>query len=468
MENEVDKKEEKEIHENKMGYMPIGRLIVTMSWPAVVSMLVQACYNVVDSIFVARVGEKALTAVTLAFPLQFLLIAVAVGTGIGINSLISRRLGGRFYDDANMAASMGIRLAVLTWLVFAVIGITSSEFFMKSFSDDPYIIEQGKYYITICLSFSLFCIMQVTAERIIQATGNMLLPMLSTLTGAIVNIILDPIFIFGYFGIPRLEAAGAAIATVIGQACGCVLAMLILIKKDHQVEIKVRGIKWDKGVIKDIYAVGAPSIVMQTILSVVQVCLNSILAGLSMTAVAVLGVYGRLQSFIFMPVFGINQGSMPVMGYNYGARNMERFKSAYFKALMIAVIIMSIGLVIFQIFPRQLLTLFSATESMYEMGENALRIISLCFLPASFGIISAGAFQATGHGIISMMGTLLRQFLGVLPVALILSRIIGVDGVWWAFPAAEIIGFIYMLIMIRRLIKKDMEKFKDEKGREKV
>lgn len=441
--------------------MPVNKLLINMSWPAMLSMLVQACYNIVDSIFVAQVGEKALTAVTLAFPMQMLVVSVGVGTGIGINSLISRRLGAKFFDEANMAASMGMKLAVFSWVVFAIIGLTCSEPFMSLFSDDAYITEAGTRYLTICLSLCLFGLFQMTSEKILQATGNMFYPMLCTFFGAGVNIILDPIFIFGLLGVPRLEVTGAAIATVIGQTCGGTLAMIILFKKSHILKIKIRGTGIDRGTIKNIYAVGAPSIIMQTLLSVMHVFFNGILAGLSLTAVAVMGVYGRLQSFVFMPVFGINQGSLPIFGYNYGAKNKKRFKDAYKGALIMASTIMAAGLVVFQLFPHQLLSLFSATPEMYEMGEMALRRISICFLPAAIGIVSSGVFQATGHGFISLFGSLIRQFIGILPIAFIMSRTVGLEGVWWSFAMAEVLGLTYILIMTKRLFKKQINTLED-------
>lgn len=446
-----------QIHENKMGTMPVGKLIATMSWPAILSMLIQALYNIVDSIFVSMISEEALSAVTYVYPIQMLLIAVGVGTGVGINSLISRRLGAKKYEEANMAASHGYRLSFFNWIGFALIGIFFSGIFMRFFSDTPYIVESGIDYMRIVTIGSLFMLVEITTEKILQATGNMMFPMLCSIAGAVTNVILDPLLIFGVGPFPEMDVAGAALATVIGQLVSFILGQYLLFKKDHLVIVKIRGFKMRGRVLRDIYSVGVPAILMQAMLSIMQFGLNAILGGLSETAVAVNGVYGRLQSFIFMPVFGLNQGTLPIMGYNYGAQNKTRLMHAFKLGFMVAFVIMAIGLLLFQFFPHQFLSMFNASEGMYEIGTRALRIISICFLPASFGILASSFFQATAHGMMSLWGSLIRQLIGILPLAWILARMGGLELVWFAFPLAEILGLLYCIIAMRYVYKKDIQ-----------
>lgn len=444
--------------ENKMGTMPVGRLLLSMSWPAMISMIIQALYNIVDSIFVAQVGENALAAVSLIFPVQFLMIAVGVGTAVGVNSLISRRLGARRFEEADLAASNGFRLAFINGAVFAVLGALFSGMFMRLFSDNAEIVSSGTAYMRIVTILSIFVMTSVMVEKIIQSTGSMRLPMIASISGAVVNIALDPLFIFGIAFFPEMGVTGAAIATVIGQMTSATINCLVLFKGDHDVKVKVKGVKFHRTTLKEIYAVGFPAILMQAIGSVMQFGMNIILAGFSTTAVAVMGVYGRLQSFVFMPVIGINQGSTPVFGYNYGARNRVRLMQAYRFALVMAFVIMGAGLILFQTKPHMLLAMFNATDDMFDIGMQALRTVSWCFLPAAFGIVSGGVFAATGHGFISLVASLLRQLVGILPLAVIFGRIGGVMMVWWSFPAAEIIGTSYIAIMMYRLYKKEFLK----------
>lgn len=451
-----------QIRENKMGTMPVGKLIISMSWPAMLSMLIQACYNIVDSFFVAQLGEQALAAVTYIFPVQMLIIAVGVGTGVGINSLISRRLGAHRFEDADKAASHGYRLSFFNWAVFALFGLFLSKVFMNIFTDTPYILEGGTSYLRIICICSLFVFVQMTTEKILQATGNMLFPMICSLTGAITNVVLDPLFIFGIGPFPELGVTGAAVATVIGQFVSLCLGQYLLFGKKHQVHVKFRGFKMEKSVFKDIYAVGAPAILMQAIMSVLQLGLNGVLAGLSETAVAVNGVYGRVQSFIFMPIFGLNQGCMPIMGYNYGARNKDRLMKTYKIAFMIAFCIMTVGLILFQVFPKTFLSIFNASENMYAIGVPAFRIISLCFIPASFGIITSSLFQATGHGVMSLWMSLIRQMIGILPLAVILAKFMGLPYVWASFPLAEIMGIIFAIFCLYRVYNREIKHLGEE------
>ena len=453
--NNNDIKEEKQNTprpENKMGTMPVTRLIFSMSGPAILSMMIMAMYNIVDSIFVSRLGERALESITIAFPIQLLMISVGVGTGIGINSLIARRLGAREFEQADAAAGNGLRLTLIGGTIFTLFGIFGTRWFMHLFTHDESVVNFGSDYLSIVCIFSMAIMIITTTEKIIQATGNMIYPMLSSILGAVVNIVLDPILIFGLLGAPRLEMKGAAIATVTGQICSMILLLFLLFKKKYDVKVNIKA-PFDLKIIKEIYRVGAPSIVMQALGSVMQFGMNAILELVSPTAVAVMGVYGRLQSFVFMPVFGIGQGSMPVMGFNYGARNKKRLIKAFKVAFLVSFTIMACGFAAFQIFPEQLLAIFDASDKMYEIGVPAFRIVSICFLPASFGITTSNLFQATGHGLLSLFASFIRQMIGILPLAYMFYAIGRGDLVWWAFALAEILGTAYAIIMLRYLYK---------------
>lgn len=434
--------------ENKMGVMPVGRLLVSMSLPIMLSMLIQALYNVVDSIFVAQVSEKALTAVSLAFPVQNLLIAVAIGTSVGVNSLLSRRLGEKRYDAANKAAANGLILALISWAVFAILGITCSRVFFRMFTTDPELVNMGTSYTRICLVFSLGIFIDVTCERIMQATGDTVRPMIVQMSGAITNIILDPIFIFGLLGLPAMGVTGAAIATVIGQFVSMTLAV-IFVRKNKEVKVKLRACRLDKQTVKDIYAVGVPAIIMQSIGTVMTVGLNKILIAFSTTATAVFGVYFKLQSFIFMPIFGLNSGMIPILGYNYGARKPERMVKTLKVGMAISVSIMAIGTLIFQFFPETLLKMFNASDEMLTIGTVALPIISLCFISAGISIVLGATFQATGDGYLSMITSITRQIVFILPSAWVLGKIVGLHGVWYSFVIAEVISLIMTIFFFR-------------------
>ncbi|MCQ2548104.1 MAG: MATE family efflux transporter [Clostridia bacterium] len=429
-----------------------------MAWPAILSMSISALYNIVDSIFVGMISEEALTAVSLANPIQMVIISFAVGSGVGVNSLISRRLGAHRQAEADQAASTGLWIALFNGILFLILGLIFTKPFVHMYYEDGFIAENAISYMSICLCLSVFICFQCVIEKTLQATGNMKSPMFISLSGAITNIIFDPLLIFGIGPFPELGVAGAAIATVFGQFVACTIAFIILLKGEHIVTITIKGFKLDWGIVKDIYGVGFPSILMQSIGSVMLIGYNAILAAFSETAVAVLGVYFKLQSFIFMPVFGLNQGLMPLMGYNYGAANKKRLMSCYKHGLVLAYIFMGIGFAIFQIFPEYLLKLFSAGPEMLEVGIPALRIISICFWPAAFGIITSTTFQASGHGFYSLFSSLIRQLVGILPLAYILSRIGGVALSWAAFPLAEILGTCYIIIVFRHLYKTEISK----------
>lgn len=445
-----------EIIENKMGVQPIGRLLFTMSLPAIISMTLQAVYNVVDSLFVSWVSEDALAAVTLVFPLQMLTIAVGVGTGVGLNSLISRRLGEKRFDEANLAATHGYLLIGFSWLIFLLIGAFLSRPFFQWYSDSQDLVEMSVSYCQIILCGSLFLFAQTTAEKILQGTGNMIVPMITNIIGCVTNIILDPIMIFGLFGFPKMGVSGAAIATVIGQAVGCLAVQLCFFFGRNQIKVTLRNFRFKMRVIRDIYVVALPGMIMQMIPSFVTIFLNMILIGFSVTAVSVLGVYFRLQSFVFMPVFGTTQGAMPIMGYNFGARNRKRLLHAVRLCGMATAGIMLLGLIVFQIFPGELMAMFNASGEMMEMGVAAMHTLSLCFIPAAVGITFATFFQALGYGIYSLLVTLMRQIIVLLPVAFILSGFIGVMGVWMAFPIAETVGLSCSIFFFIRIYRKEV------------
>lgn len=433
--------------ENKMGVMPVGRLLISMSLPAMISMIIQALYNIVDSMFVARISEDALTAVSLAFPVQQMMISFSVGTGVGINSLISRRLGERRLEEANSAASHGLALALVTSLAFALFGIFGSKVFFRAFTEDAGIIQMGSAYTSICTILSFGVFVQICCERILQATGNMIYPMIMQLTGAIINIILDPIMIFGYFGLPAMGVAGAAWATVIGQIAAMVLSLYLVFGKEHEVKVRLKGFRFQRKTVADIYRVGLPSIIMQSIGSVMVVGMNKILIAFSTTAVAVFGAYFKLQSFVFMPVFGLTNGAMPIMGYNFGAANKKRLLQTLRYTLLFAISILLVGTLIFQLFPVPLLRLFDASPEMLEMGSYALRIISLAFVLAAIGISFSTLFQAIGQGTKSMLMSLVRQLFAILPAAYILGKAAGLKAIWFAFPISEVISLIALVFL---------------------
>lgn len=445
-----------EIRENKMGNTPMLKLIVSMSLPAMFSMLVQSLYNIVDSAFVAQLGEGALTAVSLAFPIQMLIISVAVGTGIGINSLVSRRLGEKNQEEANSAATHGILLGLFSGIVVAILGLLFTRFFFECFTNDKTMIDMGYSYIIIITTLSFGSFVQINIEKTLQATGNMIYPMIFQLVGAMTNIILDPIMIFGLFGFPKLGVSGAAIATVIGQIFAMLLSLYVVFKKSHDVHITFKGFKLNFKTIKNIYAVGFPSMVMQSIGSVLIVGLNSILITFSDAAVSVLGIYYKLQSFIFMPVFGLTQGVMPIMGYNYGAKNKHRLLSALKIGSVIAILIMLIGTILFMSIPDKLLMIFNASEQMLEIGVKALRTISLCFVPAAIGIMFSTLFQAIGQGHKSLYISILRQLVIILPAAYLLSKI-GLYYVWYSFPIAEVFSLMVSVIFLSMIYKKTIK-----------
>ena len=437
--------------ENKMGVMPIPKLLFTMSLPIILSMLVQALYNIVDSMFVARLNENALTAVSLTFPIQNLIIAVASGTGVGINSLLSRNLGEKNYEAADRAASNGLFLGFMSSLAFAVLGGLCSGVFFHIQTTDLQIVRYGTQYMRIITICSIGIFLQVTCERLLQATGKTFYAMITQGTGAIINIILDPILIFGLFGFPRLEVAGAAVATIIGQMIAAAMALLFNITKNKDIHIHLKGFRPNRPGILNIYTVGIPSIIMMSIGSVMTFGMNKILLMFSSTAAAVFGVYFKLQSFIFMPIFGLNNGMIPIIAFNYGARQKKRILHTIWLSICTAVTIMLFGLVLFQCFPDVMLRMFDASDRMLEIGIPALRIISLSFIFAGFCIVSGSVFQALGNGMYSLIVSVARQLCVILPVAYLFARLFGLNQVWWAIPIAELVSVVLSAWFLRRI-----------------
>ena len=449
-----------DVRENKMGTMPVNRLLLSMAAPMILSMLVQAAYNVVDSIFVARVSENALTALSLAFPLQSLMIAVATGTGVGINAMLSKSLGEKNTKSVNAAAGNGVFLALCSYLVFLIFGIFGSRMFFEAQKVDPQIVEFGTSYLTICLTASIGIFMQITFERLLQATGKTFITMWTQLSGAIINLILDPILIFGLLGAPKMGVAGAALATVIGQCVAAAVAIICNFKFNSEVKLTLSGLRPRAAVIGRIYGVGVPSILMAAIGSVMTYVMNQILLSfenIGETAVAVFGVYFKLQSFIFMPIFGLNNGMVPIVAYNYGARRRKRITATIRLSVIYAVSMMFIGFVIFQLFSGTLLGFFDASEEMMNLGIPALRTISLHFLLAGFCIISSSVFQALGNGIFSLIISVARQLLVLLPVAYLLSLTGEVSAVWWSFIIAEFVSLVLCSIFLKVIYSKKLK-----------
>ncbi|MBP3319611.1 MAG: MATE family efflux transporter [Ruminiclostridium sp.] len=427
-------------HENKMGVMPIGRLLLTMSGPMMISMLIQALYNVVDSMFVSYISEAALTAVSLAYPVQNLMIAVATGTGVGINALLSRNLGEKNFTMANRVAGNAIFLGVVSSILFAVLGVFGSRFYFESQVSDPEIIALGCDYLFWITLFAIGCFGQVLLSRLLQATGQTFYSMVIQIIGAVLNIILDPILIFGLFGLPAMGVAGAAIATVISQFLGTALGVYYNRKKNPDITITRANMRPNLPVIGRIYSVGLPSILMQTVPSVLIFGLNQILVSFTETAAAVYGVWFKLQGFAFLPIIGMNNGMVPIVAYNYGARKPQRITKTIRLAVTWALGIMVVAIALFQLVPDKLLSIFQASPDMLTIGVPALRTLSLCFIIGGFTIVASSVFQALGKGLLSMSIAIFRQLLLVLPLAFLFSKLGGLDLVWWSFPIAEVLA----------------------------
>lgn len=445
---------EETLRENKMGTMPENKLLLSMAVPMMISMLVQALYNIVDSIFVSRICEDALTAVSMAFPWQNIVIAIAVGFGVGINALLSRALGQKNAERVNQVAVNGLLLAGLSYLLVLVAGLIGIRAYMRTQTDIETIVNYGITYLNICILCSFGVFVEITFERFLQATGRTVYSMITQLTGAITNIILDPILIFGLLGFPKLGIAGAAWATVIGQCVGAVVAVTLNHFKNPEVHLRLRHIRPNGRLMGEITAISIPSIIMSCISSLTCFVMNMILIAYSSTAVAVFGVYFKLQSFVFMPVFGLNNGMVPIIAYNYGAQKPERIHKTIRLGMVYAVAIMVVGLLVFQLIPKELLLMFDASDAMLEIGAPALRIMSLAFVFAGIGIASSSACQAFGYSVYSMLISIARQIVVLIPAAYLLSLTGVLRSIWFAFPIAEIVSLFLSLFFLRTTLKK--------------
>ena len=447
------------IQENKMGVMPVGKLIFNISLPIMISMLVQAMYNIVDSFFVAKLSENALTAVSLAFPMQSLLIAVAVGTGVGVNALLSKSLGEKDYKKADETASNGAFVFLLSYVIFLILGFTIVRPFYAGQvkTADPEILELGVDYLSVVMVVSFGMMGQILFERLLTSTGKTVYSMISQLSGAVTNIILDPILIFGLLGAPKLGVAGAAWATVIGQCIGALVGFFCNLKFNHEVHLNFRGFRPNLSIIGTIYQVGIPSICMQSIGSVMTYAMNLILIGFTSTATAVFGVYFKLQSFFFMPVFGLTNGITPIIAYSYGARQRKRMVKTIRISMVVAAILLTLGCGVFVLMPEALLKIFDASEAMCDIGNPALRTIALSFLFAWFSIVASTVFQALGKATFSLVISVMRQLVILIPVAFVLSKIGGLHTVWWSYPISDLIASamsaVYLGKIYRDIIK---------------
>lgn len=437
-------------NENKMGTMPEGRLILTMSFPIMLSMLVQALYNIVDSAFVARISEDALTAVTLAFPVQLLMIAVATGTGVGINALLSRRLGEQKQQEADAVASNGIFLAVCFWILFAVLGLLFGRTFISLFTDIPTVIDMGTSYVTVVSVASCGVFLLFTAERLMQATGNTVYHMITQLIGAVLNCVLDPIMIFGLLGCPALGTTGAALATVLSQIIAMGIGFFINVKFNRDIHIQMRGFRPDRTILREIVRIGLPAALQQSLMSVLTIGFNRILMPFSQTAVGFYGIYYKLQNFLFMPIYGLNNALIPMIGYNYGAKKRSRIERITRHAMLLGLGIMVVGTLLFEALPVPLLRLFDASEAMVTIGISGIRIISTSFCLAGVSLILSGCMQGLGRGNESLFVALLRQLIVILPLAALLARY-SLSAVWLSVPLAEAVGLLAAVLLYRRV-----------------
>lgn len=446
-----------QVKANKMAVMAMPKLLFSMSLPLMISLLVQSLYNIVDGIYVARISETALTATSLAYPMQILIVAVSVGTGVGVNALISQKLGAKDYQKANQVATIGLFLAVLSSLVFVFCGFFLTKRFVSFFTSDPITGLLSEQYLRICLIFCPGIFVDTMAQRVLQSTGNTFLSMISLVVGAVTNIVLDPIFIFGWLGFPAMGIQGAAIATVVGQWLGAVVALVLHHFYNREIRYQFQQFHMDRETVLAIYRVGAPTIVMQAMGSIMVSGMNAILISLSATAVAFFGVYFKLQNFLFMPMNGLGQALIPIVGYNYGAKNGQRVKAALKVAVPAAVSIALAGTVIFFLFPKALLGLFSASAEMLAIGVPALRLISVTFVFGSLTLVLGYAASGLGNGLMNMIGAALRQLIVLLPLAYLLSRLAGIHQIWFAMWAAEAIAALYAVLGMRRELKQKID-----------
>lgn len=444
-----------QVKTNKMATKPMTPLLMGMAFPPMISMLIQSLYNIVDSMFVAQVSENALTAVSLAFPIQSLIIAVSVGIGVGVNSYIARKLGEHDHKEANSTVAHGMILATISSIIFALFGLLGTEAFLGMFTTDPEIFGDATSYMHIVVYFSFTSFYYILIEKVFQSTGRMMVPMMIQAIGAITNIILDPIMIFGWFGFPALGVSGAAIATVTAQFLSMGLSFYFLMDKKQEVRLDIKNFQYRGYTIKQILTIGIPNACMNALGSFLVMGLNSILVQFSNTAVSLYGVYYKLQTFVFMPASGLTQGAMPIMGFNYGAKNRTRLMDCLKVSIIVTFAIMCFGVLIFQLFPKELLLLFNASDDMLDMGIVALRIISISYLPATLGFILPTLFQSMGKGVESLVVFLLRQFCITLPLSWLLSDWMGLEGIWISFIIAEVVAALAAIIFFVRMYKKE-------------
>lgn len=445
------------MQENKMGTMPINKLLITMSLPMMLSMLIQALYNIVDSMFVSQISEAALTAVSLAFPIQNLMIGIATGTGVGVNALLSRYLGRKEFDKSNTVATSGVLVLFISAIVFLVFGFFGTRFYFEMQGAGNEITELGVSYLSICSIFSVGIFLEIAFERLLQATGRTMFTMITQGLGAIINIILDPIFIFGFGPIPAFGIEGAAIATVLGQMIAAILAFIFNMNYNHDVEFSFKKYKPNLHVIRKIYSIGVPSIIMVSIGSIMTYGMNQILMGFTKSAAAFFGgVYIKLQSFVFMPIFGLNNGVIPIVSYNYGAQRPVRITQTIRLGCMYAIAIMIFGTLLFQLFPEWLLSFFNPSAEMMEIGVIGLRVISIHFVLAAVSILLSTTFQALGHGILSLISSAVRQLVVLLPVAYLLARSENIHIVWFAYPVAEVVSLSLCIYFFTKIYRNEI------------
>ena len=439
---------------NKMGTMKVNKLMLTMGAPMILSMVLQAVYNIVDSAFVSNMhenGEAALNALTLAFPVQMMMVAIAIGTGVGMNALLSKNLGSGNLKKASMIAGNTIFLGTIIYLIFLVFGIFGADFYVSTQTSNELIKNMAIQYLKICCTLSIGIVFFSIFEKMLQATGRSLYSTIAQILGAVTNMILDPILIFGLFGAPKMGVTGAAIATVIGQCVAGIVAAACNHKYNHDVKLSFKGFKPDLKIIGTIYAVGVPSIIMQSIGSIMTYCMNRILIEFSSTATAVFGVYFKLQSFFFMPVFGLNNGITPIIAYNYGAKQRKRMIHTIKLSMAVAFCLTFVGFIAFEAIPQVLLGMFNSSQQLLEIGIPALRIIGIHFLIAWFCIVAGTVFQALGKAVFSMIVSIMRQLFVLVPAAYILAKVGGLHAVWWSFPIAEIISLAVSLTFLIRI-----------------
>ncbi|MBE6978364.1 MAG: MATE family efflux transporter [Ruminococcaceae bacterium] len=450
------------LQENKMGVMPVGKLLFNMATPMIMSMLVQALYNVVDSVYIAQYSQDAVTALSLAFPVQNVQIGCAVGIGVGVNSMLSKSLGEGNREKANLVAGNGIFLALVFSLAVMLFGAFGTNFYYNVQTENAAILKNGIEYTTICCLFTAGVYFEVLFERMLQATGRAMHTMITQGVGAITNIVLDPVFIFGveWLGIPSMGAAGAAIATVAGQWVAATLALIFNITSNPDVKLRLKSIRPKGEIIKPVLSIGVPSMIMNSVSSVMNFSMNQILMGFEAVgeiATGIFGIYYKLQSFFFMPLFGLNNATISIVAYNFGARKPERMTRTLKLACITAFSIMMLGLAAFQLMPDVLLNMFNADDTFLAVGTKALRTISLHFPLAAFCIALGASFQALGNGIYSTITSLCRQMVALLPAAYLLSLSGSVDAVWWAFPIAECVSLAATLFFFARIYRKKIK-----------